>query len=169
MQNVFETIAEAINPEVAKLELELLLTEQKIKKLTPHDSYLDAVSRAFPYGVGGSGKNVKGLNKRRERYLDKTIEVAKQLTPLYEKRDNLIKRIEDIKSGKAAKREESIIDKRLKLAVMWRGLKAGDELPIGNSNGNPIIKTKNRLSAITEGGVKWTASEVIGKQAARFI
>lgn len=54
-------------------------------------------------------------------------------------------------------------------AEYWRRLKVGDELNIGNSNGNPIIKTKNRLSVITTTGTKWTASEVIGREAAKLI
>lgn len=169
MENIFETIATAINPVLAQLESDLIIVEAQIKRVTPQDAYLDAVSRSFPYGVGGSGKNNYRLNKRKERYLDKTIEAAKVLTKLYEKRDNLTKRIEDLKSGKAAKQEENVITRRIAKVAIWRALKAGDELPIGNSNGNPIIKTKNRLSVITTGGTKWTAAEVIGREASRLI
>ena len=169
MENIFEIIAAAINPKLAQLESELIQVEAQIKRHTVTDSYLDAVNRSFPYGVGGSGRNVHSLNKLRERNLDKTIKAAKILCPLYTKRDNLIKQISDIKDGTASKKEITVIDKRVKRAEMWKALKPGDELPIGNSNGNPTIKTKNRLSVITTSGTKWTASEVIGREAAKLI
>lgn len=170
MENLFETIAAAINPKLAQLETELIEVECKIKRIEPQDEYTSQVARSFHLGmVGGSGKNTTRLNRRREAELDRTIERAKMLVPLYTKRDNLIKQISDIKDGTAAKKEENVMTRRIAKAEMWKRLKAGDELPIGNSNGNPVIKTKNRLSVITTSGTKWTASEVIGKEAARLI
>jgi hypothetical protein len=152
------------------LKNELANVEYQIKMKTPNDSYLDNVSRSFHLGmVGGSGRNTYRLNKRREASLDRTIKAAVILCPLYRLRDGLIKQIGDIESGRAAKKELSIIDIRLKRVEMWKNLKAGDELPIGNSNGNPIIKTKNAKSVITTSGTKWTVSEIIGREAAHLL
>lgn len=155
---------------VDELKTELLLVNQQINRLQPSDSHVDGVARSFHLGmVGGSGRNVHRLNKRKAAYIDRTVAAAVKLCPLYEKRSNLEKQISDIETGVAAQRQETVIDQRIKRAAMWRNLKAGDELPLGNSNGNPTIKTKNRLSVITTGGTKWTAAEVIGREASRFI
>lgn len=155
---------------IEQLENDLAIVENQIKRLQPNDSYFDALSRSFHLGmVGGSGRNTYRLNKRRERSIDKSIETAKQLTALYTKRDNLSKQIEDIKTGKVEQREKTMHEKWIALAQYWNGLKAGDEVNIGNSNGNPVIAKKSRLSVITTGGTKWTASEVIGKSAAKYI
>lgn len=170
MENIFQSIANVINPKIAELEMQLLDVEIQIKKHTPNDSYFNALSRSFPLGmVGGSGRNTRQLNKRREASINRSIEASKVLTPLYSKRDNLTRQIEDIKSGKAEKREINAITLRIAKADYWRSLKVGDELNLGNSNGNPIIAKKARLSVTTTNGVKWTASQVIGREAAKHI
>lgn len=155
---------------IEELKLELADVNRKIDRLQPNDSYLDAVHRSFPLGmVGGSGRNVRSLNKRRAASMDRSIERSKVLAPLYEKQGNLTRRINDIESGKDEKREENFITRAIAMAKMWKALKPGDELPIGNSNGNPTIKVKNFKSVITTNGTKWTATEVIGKRAAKYI
>ncbi len=167
MENIFETLGAILNPETLKNELADINT--KIEKLTVKDNYLDAVSRSFPYGVGGSGRNNYRLNKRKERNLDKTIEAAKLLCPLYEKRDRLIKQIEDIENGTTQKIADRKVLKNQLRAKYWNELKVGDELNIGNSTGNPTIIKKNQLSVITTNNVKWTAIEIIGKDAMKFL
>ena len=46
------------------------------------------------------------------------------------------------------------------LVKKWMNLKVGDQLDIGNKNGNPIITKKNRKSVETGSGAKWTFSEL---------
>lgn len=170
MENIFETISTVINPKLAALESELINIECQIKRIEPQNEYTAQVAKSFHLGlVGGSGKNTYRLNKIREREIDKTIERAKILCSLYTKRDNLIKQIEDIKNGTAAKKENDIIQKRIKAAEYWRSLKAGDIVNIGNTNGNPTIAKKSRLSLLTTSGCKWTAAEIIGREAAKLI
>jgi hypothetical protein len=156
-----------------ELRAELLEVESAIKKHTPRDSYLDAVHSAFPYGVGGSGRNNYRLNKRKERYLDRTIEAAKILTVLYTKRDGLAKLIADIESGEYQKRQEANANHRERLikakVEYWKALKPGDILDLGNPNGNPTITKKNRKSVETGPECKWSAREIIGKDAAELL
>ena len=134
------------------------------------NEYTSQVARYFHLGmVGGSGRNTSKLNQRRGNELDKTIERAKILCPLYAKRDTLSNQIEDIESGKSAIKEDNAITLRIKKAEYWKGLKAGDSLNVGNSNGNPIIYKKSKLSVITTNGTKWTASEIIGREAAKLL
>lgn len=155
---------------IEQLENDLVIVESQIKRLQPNDSYFDALSRSFHLGmVGGSGKNTYRLNKRREAAMDRSISTAKQLTELYTKRDNLSKQIDDIKSGKVEQREKTMHQRWIALAEYWKGLKVGDQVNIGNSNGNPVIAKKSRLSVLTTGGTKWTAQEVIGRNAAKYI
>lgn len=175
MENIFQKLGEILkpeNPQTLHLKIELSEVLKKIEPLerAQNGGYTSDVAKSFHLGmVGGSGRNTYRLNKRREREMEKTIERAVILCNLYKKRDGLLKQIEDIESGAAEKRELSIIERRIKKAEMWKALKVGDELPIGNNNGNPVIKKKNRLSVETEGGVKWMASEVIGRDAAKFL
>lgn len=165
-------MANQFSDKLVLLESELTQVKYQISRLERQESggYTAQVAKSFPLGmVGGSGRNTSRLNKRREKELDKTIRLASLLCPLYTKRDNLQKQIDDIKSGKAEQRALTAIQIRAAKADYWRGLKVGDELNIGNSNGNPIIAKKSRLSVITTGGTKWTASEVIGREAAKLI
>lgn len=149
---------------LTELKAELAAVNARIKKVTPSDSVLDNM----PARVGGSGRYVHYFNKRREAYLDRTIKAARILTELYTKRDNLSKQIEDIESGAKEKREQTIHERRIKYAEYWRTIKAGDEVTI--SSGNTVtVKKKNRLSIETTGGTKWTAAEIIGREAAKLI
>lgn len=173
MEDIFKTLGNILRPEqinqVNSLNIELLEVKRKIDKLTPKDSYLDAVSKSFPYGVGfgGSGKN--SLNNRKERYLDKLLDASVELTKLYKLREDIETKINDIESGKADQREERKKTRLEKLAEYWINLKEGDELNIGNTNGNPIVLKKSKKSVLTTSGTKWTINEVIGKEAAKLV
>jgi type IV secretory pathway VirB4 component len=157
------------------LKIELATIKARIEKVTPRDSYIDNLP--FHLGmVGGSGKNVRRLNKRKEAYLDRTIKASRILTELYNKQNYIeaqIKKIEqeqrDIESGAAAAREERRKQKIQNLVIYWNGLKPGDELPIGNPNGNPVITKKNKKSVETGSGCIWKAVEIIGKDAAALL
>ena len=172
MKNVFETIAQIVNPETAQLRAELATIESKINRLeaAQNGGYTSQVARSFPLGmVGGSGRNTAKLNRRRERELDKTIDQAVECCKLYKLRDGLKYRIEYIESGKREQDIKKKEDKTVRLAEYWKALKAGDTLNIGNSNGNPVILKKSLKSVTTTSGTKWTAAEIIGKQAAALL
>lgn len=149
---------------IQNLEIELSIVQQQIKRLQPHDAVLDNM----PARIGGSGKYTNYFNKRREAYLNRTIEAAKKLVPLYEKEKNLQKRIEDIKSGELQRRELNVIQKRQQKAEYWKNIKPGDQVPLPLGNTVKVVK-KNRLSIETEMGNKWTAAEIIGREAAKLI
>lgn len=154
------------------LKNELLQVELKLKALRKNNEseHTSRVAQSFHLGmVGGSGRNNASLNKRRAKELDKTIDNAIISTDLYEKQRDLIKRIDYIESGKKEAFEAKQKREQELLVQYWRELKAGDELNIGNSNGNPIISKKSAKSVTTQGGAKWTAAEIIGKKAASLL
>ena len=94
--------------EVTELKAKLIVINSRIEKLEREQNggYTSQMSRSFHLGmVGGSGRNVKSLNKKRERDLDKTIRIANILTPLYRQKSGIEKQIEDIESGKRDKKE----------------------------------------------------------------
>jgi hypothetical protein len=173
MEDIFKTLGNILRPEqqtqVNNLKIDLSVINQKINKISPKDSYLDAVSRSFPYGVGFGGSGKGSLNARKERHLDKLIDASIELTKLYKERDNVEQKIKDIESGEVERRAERVKTRNEKLAEYWNGLKVGDELNIGNTNGNPIILKKSQKSVLTTSGTKWTVQEVIGKEAAKLI
>lgn len=154
---------------INELKIELSIVQQQIKKLQPHDAILDNM----PARIGGSGKYTSYFNKRRERYLERTIDAAKLLVPLYGKEKHLEQLIKDIESGEYEKRIKANETHKTRLIAAkveyWKGLKVGDILDIGNPNGNPVITKKNAKSCETGIGCKWAASEIIGKDAAKLL
>lgn len=173
MDNLFNSLANILkpeNPETLPLKIELNEVLKKIEPLerAQNSGYTSDLANAFPFGmVGGSGKNVHRLNKRKENELNKTIDRAVILCDLYKKRDYLKQCIEYIESGKRDEDEKKKQDKNFMLSEYWKGLKAGDFINIGN-NKVKIIK-KNTKSIETESGCKWNASEIIGKKAADLL
>jgi hypothetical protein len=155
---------------IEKLKIELCETNRRIDKINNVSDYTDAVLKSFHLGmVGGSGKNNYKLNKKREASLNKTIDNAKIITVLYKKQGELEAKIKDIEMGGPEKRAERVKTKNQMFAEYWKNLKVGDELKVGNPSGNPIIVKKNSKSCETQGGCKWSAWEIIGKEAANLI
>lgn len=160
-----------------ELQAELFTIQQRIKKITPYDSHVDAVAQSFHLGfVGGSGRNTYRLNKRKEAYLDRTIKAAVIISDLNKQENYILSQIRkieqteaDILSGEAERKAAARKQKIENLATYWRLLKVGDELPIGNPNGNPNITKKNTKSCETGIGCKWQAWEIIGKEAAALL
>lgn len=147
---------------------ELLAVKTKIQRLTPKDSHIDALSNSFHLGrVGGSGRNNCRLNKRREAYLGKTISAAKELSDLYKEQNYLEARIKDLEEGGPAKRAAKKAETNRLLAEYWKNLKAGDYIDIGN--GKTLVSKKNAKSLETGPGCKWTAAEIIGREAAALL
>lgn len=92
--------------DLTRLREELADIEAKIARLegrrTGDERYLDDVARAFHLGrVGGSGKRVRALNRRRSRALDATIDRAVAIVPLYKQRDRLQAAISHIENRPA--------------------------------------------------------------------
>lgn len=89
--------------DIAELRQQLEPIEQQIAQLEArqHDPHLKQLSEYFHLGhVGGSGRGTSRLNRRREAALDKSIDTAKRLEPLYRQRAECLRRIEAITSGK---------------------------------------------------------------------
>jgi hypothetical protein len=153
-----------------KTELAGVLTKIESLERQQNGGYTAQVAKSFHLGmVGGSGRNIHRLNRRRGAELDKTIDRAVILTGLYKQRDDLTRKIEYIESGKRDADIKKREDTNVLLVEYWKGLKAGDTLNVGNTNGNPIILKKSTKSVITTSGTKWTAAEIIGNKAAALI
>lgn len=154
------------------LKYRLTAVNSKISKINGLDknSHTVQVANSFYLGmVGGSGRNNNSLNKKRESELSKTIKNATILTALYSEVSELERKINYIESGQKEKDEAKKITRSEALAIYWKNLKAGDILDVGNSNGNPTILKKSLKSVTTTSGSKWTAIEIIGKNAAQLL
>lgn len=139
--------------------------EQAKEKLSSLTSRKDNLLESFHGGKVGFRKDTKKHNQEQERQINAAIEIS-----------NLRKFIEAEELKKAYNAPEAVeqrtTDKQSineRLAEYWRNLKPGDRLEVGNPNGNPTIKKKNAKSVETETGSKWSAAEIIGKEAAKLI
>lgn len=66
----------------------------------PADSRVDGLSRSFHLGtVGGSGRGVGPLNRRRGRLIERTIDAAVRNVPLYQNAKSLSAAMERILNG----------------------------------------------------------------------
>jgi len=173
MENVFAQLGEIlkpVNPETLEMHIELKETENKIESLERQQNggYTAQVAKSFHLGmVGGSGRNVRALNKRRGQELDRTIDRAVILCELYKKRDGLKSRIEYIESGKRDTDLKKKEDRNNLMAEWWKSLKVGDDIAIRKE---PVLITKkNAKSCETGTGCKWTAAEIIGRKAAALL
>jgi hypothetical protein len=160
----------AKNIEDCKARLDIIIPRIEKLEAQQNGGYTAQVARSFHLGmVGGSGRNTARLNRRRGAELDRTIDRAKVLTELYKERNYLEARIKDIEDDGPAKRAEHKKKINEAKAEYWRRLKIGDELNIGNPNGNPTITKKSAKSVQTGPGCVWKASEIIGKEAAALL
>jgi len=174
MQNLFETLGEILkpeNPETLPLKIELSEVNKKIENLERQQNggYTAQVAKSFHLGmVGGSGRNTHRLNQRRANELDRTIDRAVILCSLYKQRNSLEAKIKYIESGQREIDQQKKQSQTELRAEYWRRLKVGDKLIIGG-NTDPIITKKNAKSCETGIGCKWTAAEIIGKEAAKLL
>lgn len=137
------------------------LEKEKSRLENSHEVlYSDRVADHFPLGkVGSSGRNNVSLNKRRSRDLEKCIDNAIDRCRIREKISMLESRIKYEETDHSGE--------LLRLAAWFKGLKPGDTFTPGNF---PLVISKvSKKSLVTEGGSKWTAEEVIGKEAAKFL
>lgn len=154
---------------IEELKNAILLVTNKIQRLEGKTYYSDQVAKSFHLGmVGGSGRNVKKLNERRSRDLDKTIDNAVILCELYKERGTLEKQIEFIESGGPEKKAQAAENRNKLLAEYWQALKPGDKVDIGGNSPVTIIK-KSKKSIQTQSGCKWSAGEIIGRHAANLL
>ena len=148
----------------AKAELESVLARIARLEAIRHPS--DEIVKYFHLGmVGGSGKNTAKLNRRKEAAMDRSMQAAKELVALYDQRDKLARLVQDIESGEYERRialKEKFITAKIRY---WKNLKAGDSVDIGGNYPVTVVR-KNAKSFTSEGGVKWTAAEIIGSEAA---
>lgn len=155
--------------QLEKLKQRLEIVTSRIQKLEGTKYYTDSVANSFYLGmVGGSGKNTARLNRRRENEINKTVQNAVLCVALYKERNKLQIDIADLENNGPAKRAEIRTAKNALMAQYWQNLKVGDTVYLWTGNEATITK-KNKKSIETGTGCKWTAAEIIGKEAANII
>ena len=126
----------------------------------------DPVGNYFHMGQVGGSATTKQLRQEKDRYLDKTIDRAVKLVPLYKERDSLQNRIQNIDSGAFEKRVKSE-NKALELVLkFWEQLKPGDTFQPGSKV--ITIKRKNKNTVTDTNGYRWTRTEVLGIPKSRI-
>lgn len=128
----------------------LARVEAQIAKLErqQRDPYLDRLAEHFHLGiVGGSGRRMGSLNQRRAASLDKAIEIARELEPLYRERRTLQRRIAHIESGKRdlEQRAAQEIERRL------RESKPGDQVMDSDFGLVTVIRVNRKTVTIETG------------------
>ncbi|MGE9312858.1 hypothetical protein ACLOAU_14515 [Niabella sp. CJ426] len=154
--------------DLQKLKDRLLVVTQRLEKIEGTKYYTDKVANSFYLGmVGGSGRNTTRLNRRRESELDKTIQNAKIWCELYNESNRLKAQIADIENNGPQKRAELAKARNEMLVKYWASLTVGDTVYLWTGNEVTITK-KNRKSIVTD-NCSWSASEIIGADAAKLI
>lgn len=160
------------NNNLDKMKIDLFLKKSKLESLDKkmNGSYTETMLKSFHLGmIGGSGnkRNLYRLNKRRESDLNKSIDLSKQYTQLTNEIRSLENNIDFIESGKKERQEQNKIARNQELANWFKQLKKGDTFqPEANVL---VIEKVNTKSIVTDNGCKWSALEVIGKDAAKLL
>lgn len=150
-----------------KKDLEIVLSKIGRLKTQQNGGYTAEVAKSFHLGmVGGSRRNVSSLNNRRASELDRTIDRAILLNGLYKEHNALEAKITDLENNGPEKRAAKKILVNQGLVQYWNNLKAGDTIDHGNG---PLIITKKNKKSLETGICKWTAAEIIGREAAALI
>ena len=131
--------------EVESLRVELADVEDRIARLEAKRPD-DGLGDSFHLGrVGGSGKAVRALDRKRARDLDRTIDLAGELVPLYRERDRLQRKIEDHESGKVEAKRNA----KEARAERVRNAKVGDRV-LDSAFGMVKVARVNRKSLTIE-------------------
>lgn len=137
-----EALDEQDQSELATLNASLAAIEQKIERKTPPDRLADV--KIFHLGmVGGSGHQVAKLNKRREQEVERLMDAAKELEPLYNERARLLARIDAVKTGQRAK-ERAEEARKASIQEEARTLKAGDLVYAGLFGWREVIRANKK-------------------------
>jgi hypothetical protein len=153
-------------PEISEEEFNTVITKYKSDYILNREPVWKAAGSAYSSAVAGRSNFNKKQSDSRGRSLDRAEERFSQWlkTYLQDIEDNLgITKLKEDEALKKAEKKANTAQllKEAKVKV-WSELKVGDELNIGNSNGNPVISKKNKFSVETSGGAKWTLKEVYG-------
>ena len=150
------------------LQQQLSVVQNRIKRLEGVQDITNRLATSFHLGmVGGSGRNTRKLNKKKEAALDKTIDRAKLLTQLYEQERSMQYQIKDLQENGPEKRDTYRKRMAQLRADYWKNLKAGDTITL--YTGNQIKITKKNLKSLVSENCSYSATEIIGKEAAKLL
>lgn len=129
------------------LQRELATVEARLARLNAQQHQPDEISKHFHLGlVGGSGKGVHALNKRREQALDRTIDRAVEIVRLTRQRDDLRDQIKAQQNRPVHEAIEAEATRRIEAAVRAAGVGCTVQSPFG-----PVRVVRiNRKSATIE-------------------
>jgi len=103
-------------------------------RLMGRDSHLDGVKSYFHLGmVGGSGRNIRSLNRRREKALDRTVSNAGKAVELNKQASAWAKKGHELLEGKGTKEDRKrkavkAEQRRINAGIFINALKKGDEV-----------------------------------------
>lgn len=118
--------------DITRIKRELKAVENQLSRLLGQQHQPDPLSEHFYLGmVGGSGKPVRALNKRREQALDRTIDRATEIVRLTRRRDDLRARIKGIENRPVHEAIEAEATRRIEAAVREAGVGCTVQSPFG--------------------------------------
>jgi hypothetical protein len=92
--------------DLTRLKKQLQEVRATIARAVPRDPYVDEVGQMFHLGMVGSGRHTRALNERKMAALDRTIETANKLAPIYRESARILEQIEDVWSGRNQRRRK---------------------------------------------------------------
>lgn len=142
--------------EALLLELDTVLA--KIARLESQNTST-GVEQCFHLGmVGGSGHNVQKLNQRKMEALERGIDRALQLAPLYRERERLTNLLDTYEQR--AEREQRRQQQRADALERLRNVQPGQEVIV--PGGNTVkVKRRNKNSITTISGSRWAFDELV--------
>lgn len=130
------------------------------------ESVWNAASSAYSGAVAGQSNLDVRLVARRGTALDKAESAFSKWLNAESERIESMLGIDNLKADEAKrnadKKAETKQTRRINAVKAWMALKPGDVLDVGNTNGNPVVKKKSKLSVETGSGAKWTLKELLG-------
>ena len=133
------------------LRAQLLSVQDRIDRLEARRPD-DDITQHFHLGtVGGSGRPVKALNKRRERDRERMMDIAREVVPLYRERDRLKLLIHAHESGRVERRAKALADAMARV----RDAKVGDHVIDSAFGAVTVVRVNQKTLTIeTESGYR---------------
>jgi hypothetical protein len=153
-------------PDMSKAEVDSAIGRFKRAYVAARESVWNAASNAYSGLVAGWSKLDKKQVAKRGASLDRAEEKFAGWLK-YEILDiEGYLGIDDLKADEskriAEKKADNKQNRKVSAIRQWMALNVGDEINVGNPNGNPKIKKKNKFSVETGSGAKWTIKDLFG-------
>jgi|WetSurMetagenome_2_1015567.scaffolds.fasta_scaffold03660_2 hypothetical protein len=153
-------------PDIDETKLEGIIENFQKEYLSEREKIWKSASSMFSSAVAGRSN----FNKKQADFRGRGLDRSQDNFDLWikEKTNDIesLLGIDKIKKEENKKKEESTLNKKEKIkeakVEYWNKLKVGDEIPLGNPNGNPRIAKKSEFSVTSSSGVKYSMKELLG-------